>query len=141
MTPAGATNAVELYRAHRHDFRTLAPLRVARAYHSATLMANGDVLIAAGQRSGGALVAQTEIYDVRAGAARLTADGEGRVHQAAFLIDGGNVLMMGGSGSGCAFIYDVHKRSYRTAGTLLHVRGNALTFRLPDGSIVTHEVR
>lgn len=141
MTSAGATSDVELYRTNAREFQALGPLRVARAYHSATLLANGDVLIAAGQRTGGALVAQSEIYDVRAGAARLTAEGEGRIRQAAFRIENGNVLMMGGSGSGCAFIYDVRTHGYRTAGTLLHIRGNTLTFRLPNGSVVTHEVR
>jgi beta-lactamase regulating signal transducer with metallopeptidase domain len=140
-----ATDAVEVYRARTHRFETIGPLRVARAWHSATLLASGDVLLAGGQSSDGRLVAQTEIYHVRSGRSDFTAQGEGRVHQAALLIDDGDVLMMGGSDvsgpSTCAFIYDVQRRAYRIAGTLTHVGRDTLTFRLPDGKTITHVVR
>jgi hypothetical protein len=59
------------------------------------------------------------------------------------VIDKGDVLMFGGANSlnrNCVFIYDTRKAAYHDAGTLIASSPHTLTFKLPNGKIVTHSV-
>ncbi|HEV3154047.1 MAG TPA: M56 family metallopeptidase [Candidatus Baltobacteraceae bacterium] len=144
MTDHGATNQAELYDAKSRSFCVLPPLRSARAGHSATLLPNGRILVASGERVPGKYVATTEIYDPRTGRSTITADGAGRVFATALLIDNGSVLLFGGGMSRghmrCAIIYDPARRGYRDAGEFVSFHSNAVTFKLPNGAIVTHRI-
>lgn len=143
MTASGATAAAEVYDVQRHTFQQVGSMHAARSGHTATLLPNGTVLIAGGERAVGRYVATTEIYDPKTRQFTRTVDGEGRVGQTAMVIDDGDVLMFGGANSlnrNCVFIYDTKKASYHDAGTLVAASSHTLTFKLPNGKIVTHSV-
>lgn len=142
-TASGATAEAELYDMHRHVFERVGSMHAARTGHTATLLPDGDVLIAGGETARGRYVATTEIYDPKTRRFTRTVDGEGRVGQMALVIDDGNVLMFGGANAlnhNCVFIYDTKKAAYKSAGTLVSASAHTLTFRLPNGALVTHSV-
>lgn len=144
MTTNGTTADVELFHARSRVFESVGRLHVARVAHTATLLADGTVLIAAGERAPGKLESSTERYDPATRQFTLSADGYGRISQTAIRIDNGDVLMMGGDpGRGrknCAIIYSALRRTYRDAGTLVRADARQLTFRLPGGTLVTHTI-
>ena len=144
MTPDGTTADVELFNARTRTFELVNRLHVARVAHTATLLADGTVLVAAGERAPGKLESSTEIYDPLSRTFRLTADGYGRISQSAIRIDGSDVLMMGGDpGRGrknCAIIYSATRHIYHNAGTLVRATADHLTFLLPNGTYVTHTI-
>ncbi len=144
MTPAGTTADVELFRLRTRKFEHVGDLHVARVAHTATLLADGTVLVAAGERAPGKLESSTELYDPAHRRFRLTADGYGRISQTALRIDHGDVLMMGGDpGRGrknCSIIYSATRHTYHDAGTLVRATEDRLTFRLPNGVYVSHTI-
>ncbi len=144
MTPNGTTADVELYRWRSRTFESVGRLHIARVAHTATLLPDGSVLIAAGERAAGKLESSTEVYDPATRRFTLTADGYGRISQTAIRIDNGDVLMMGGDpGRGrkrCAIIYSVSRHTYHEAGDLVRATANRLTFELPGGVLVTHTI-
>ncbi len=144
MTPNGTTADVELYHWRSRWFEAVGRLHIARVAHTATLLPDGTVLIAAGERAPGKLESSTEVYDPATRRFSLTADGYGRISQTAIRVDRGDVLMMGGDpGPGrkrCAIIYSVSRHIYRQAGTLVRATATRLTFELPGGRLVTHTI-
>lgn len=144
MTPAGTTADVELFDTRARTFERVGNLHVARVAHTATLLADGTVLVAAGERAPGKLESSTEIYDPLRRTFTLTADGYGRISQTAIRIDRGDVLMMGGDPGGgrknCAIIYSAARHIYHNAGTLVRATADHLTFALPNGTYVTHTI-
>jgi hypothetical protein len=73
----------------------------ARSDQTATLLADGDVLVVGGRDSKGAL-SSCEVYDPATGRSRLLADGlkEARFDHAAVPLPNGDVLILGGRGNG-----------------------------------------
>ena len=74
-------------------------LRVTREYHTATLLPNGNVLVAAGYGRGGVLVplASAELYDSASGTWTTTNHlASRRYHHTATLLPNGKVLVAGG---------------------------------------------
>lgn len=144
MTPSGTTADVELFNARTRTFERVGRLHVARVAHTATLLADGTVLVAAGERAPAKLESSTEIYDPVTRTFRLTADGYGRISQTAIRIDHGDVLMIGGDPGGgrknCSIIYSVSRHTYHDAGTLVRVTADRLTFALPNGTYITHTI-
>src|SRR5207249_7546858 len=73
------------------------PLRTARSYHTATLLSNGEVLVAGGIDINGNATNTVELYDVSSGA--WTASGSLNVKRSdhtATLLPNGKVLVAGG---------------------------------------------
>src|SRR5688572_32328860 len=79
-----------------------ATLNVARRGHSATRLADGRVLIAGGENSGGSL-SDAEIFDPATGAFSVIGNmGGARADHAAVKLSDGRVLLMGGRNGGVA---------------------------------------
>ncbi|HZT12140.1 MAG TPA: kelch repeat-containing protein, partial [Candidatus Baltobacteraceae bacterium] len=145
MTAVGATRAAELYEPSTGAFRELAPMRFARAGHTATPLPDGRVLIAAGERAPGRYVSVTELYDPRTGRSMPTATGARRIFQTALLIDNGSVLMFGGRNNRrnvkCAIIFDPARNNYLDAGEPVSAGASTLVFKSPTGRLITHRIR
>ncbi|MDT9001360.1 kelch repeat-containing protein [Paucibacter sp. APW11] len=97
-----ALNSAELYDPKAKLFQALqAPLSIERAYHTATLLKNGKVLLAGGQGlRPGMITFSAELFDPASGKfepltpQRLLAP---RTYHAATLLDSGQVLIVGGT--------------------------------------------
>jgi N-acetylneuraminic acid mutarotase len=73
-------------------------LNTGRANHTATLLANGQVLVAGGEDSGGNVIASAELYNPATGTWTVTGSmAEAREDHTATLLPNGEVLVAGGS--------------------------------------------
>jgi len=110
--PTSALNTAELYDRTGHFLRTAGNMNYPHAYHTATLLDSGMVLIAAGLDSSGRTTANTELYDPITGTFTPTRDATGNLtllnqtrdqHTATVLHctcpDDGKVLIVGGYNS------------------------------------------
>jgi Galactose oxidase, central domain len=100
----GGTNLVplaELYDTVSGTFSLTASPNVPRAYHTATLLPNGMVLIAGGEIAGGQAASSAELYDPQAGsftpAGNMSAP---RYNHTATLLNDGRVLIAEGISGG-----------------------------------------
>jgi len=102
-TASGALNSAELFDPSANTFTTISQnMKAARFGATATLLANGKVLLAGGENSGGVLNS-AELYDPVADT--FTATGvlpAARTGAVATLLGSGEVLIAGGSSNGAA---------------------------------------
>ena len=115
-------------------------MAAARAWHTATLLANGNVLIAGGSNSVGDL-ATAELYDPTTGSFSATGSMVSkRAFQVATLLSSGNVLVTGGSaGSGLlssAEVYDAVAGSFRATGDMIAARDSHIAVLLANGTVL-----
>jgi beta-lactamase regulating signal transducer with metallopeptidase domain len=146
VTGHGIVADAEIYETAARRFRPIAPMSVPRAGHTATLLLDGRVLVASGERSAGAYVKSTEIYDPRLERFVGTADGDGRVNEDALLVDRGSVLIYGGLNARgtqghCTIIYDPALRAYRDGGRVVERTASAIVTQLDGGPVVRHPIR
>ncbi|HKQ72567.1 MAG TPA: kelch repeat-containing protein [Blastocatellia bacterium] len=118
-----------------------ADLNVARHGHTATLLANGKVLVAGGV-GGGQFLNSAEVYDPIAGGWTLTANSmpNAREDHTATLLPNGKVLLTGGRNSlgvirSCD-IYDPATNSWTGAMQLNQFRANHTATLLYDGRVL-----
>jgi hypothetical protein len=126
-------------------FIPIAPMSAARAQHTATLLSNGRVLMAGGERDGTTSLSSTELYDPSPGVERFLAASPMTVprqgHTATLLQDG-RVLMTGGyDGIGGQYvapaeIYDPASGRFSATGNLLTRRQAHTATRLADGRVL-----
>ena len=120
----------------------------ARSGHTATLLSNGQVLIAGGeqylqQQFGASVVlASVEIYDPGAGSFRAagTMMTARRMHTAT-LLPNDRVLIVGGYGEGGstladAELFDLATGTFSAAGSLITARGGHTAILLPSGAVL-----
>jgi hypothetical protein len=136
-----------------HSFLPAGDLQNAREFHTATLLANGKVLVAgSGNQDGYCLngVPSTELYDsVTNTFASTGAMTIGRYAQTATLLPNGKVLMTGGfsSESDCpgagitpalttAELYDPVNGSFTATGSMAEDRGGHTATLLPNGKVL-----
>jgi N-acetylneuraminic acid mutarotase len=144
-----STASAELFDPKRGVWTLTAHLSVARARHTATLLADGEVLVAGGATTfhgeTGSVTASAELYDPKAGTWRAAApmSKPRYVHGAALLPDG-RVLVAGGwyatSNSDpsheTAEIYDPAANRWTGTGSMKNARAEYGLVALPDGRIL-----
>jgi WD40 repeat protein len=130
------SGTAELYDPTSRSFSAVTSSETVRAGHTATLLPNGDVLLAGGQSS-----AEVDLWDRKDGQSVPTEPmSAAREHHAATLLRSGRVLITGGTNTdGPLFSgerYDWRqKRFERTADMLVARERHALTL-LPSGRVL-----
>lgn len=118
-----------------------APLRSARALHSATLLKDGRVLIAGGGTPETPL-RTAEVWDFAKGCSTLLYMNEARLGHTATLLADGRVLVLGGgfgsqsAAANSAEIFDPASGSFRRAGSPAVPRADHAAVRLGDGRVL-----
>ena len=135
----------EIYDPVLQQFLPAGSMITARANHTATLLADGTVLIAGGSTSDA--LSSAEIFDPVSQRFSATASmTTPRTLHTATLLDGGEVLITGGRGcaGGCddkaasltAEVYDPPRRQFFYAGKLIHPRIRHSATLLVDGRVL-----
>lgn len=123
--PVAVTNTAEIYDPATQTWTTAAPMAEARAYHTATVLADGRVLVVGGIDASGNALATVEIYDPTTDTwASGPAYQAAVAHHRATRLANGNVLVTGGvSGS-----------TYRTEAAVFDAVGNTWGANVPMGT-------
>jgi WD40 repeat protein len=120
--------------------RQVATLHAARAVHTATTLASGDILIVGGMTAGGGATSAAELFDPRDNSIRDVGSlATPRHGHTATLLPDGRVLIAGGfNGDYLASleIYDPSTNRLRSAGSLTEARSGHTATLLPDGRIL-----
>jgi hypothetical protein len=119
-------------------------MAAARGSHTATLLANGKVLIAGGSNFAGATLATTELYDpVKQSFTAANSMASPRIFHTATLLSNGNVLVTGGMAIAfngvslsSAEVYNVVAGSFSATGPMVTVRDSHFAVLLANGTVL-----
>jgi hypothetical protein len=129
----------ELYDPANETYVATGSLGTARIDHTATLLANGKVLVTGGRNSSGRLTS-AELYDPASGT--WTATGSlpvARDAPTATLLPDGKVLLVGGeinSNGASAELYDPASGTWTATGSLSTARTGSTATLLPNGKVL-----
>ena len=139
-------SAIAAVQVVEHGFSDTGHMIVARKYHTATRLQNGDVLIAGGLFSAcsscaGENLASAEVFDHTTGKFRqVSSMFTQRTNHTATLLLNGKVLIVGGgnfSGSlGSAELYDPVTETFSLTGEMTVARQRHASTLLPDGKVL-----
>ncbi|MBI2392889.1 MAG: hypothetical protein HYV09_25110 [Deltaproteobacteria bacterium] len=102
-----------------------------RSGHTATLMGNGEVLLAGGGS------ATAEVYEIASGRFRPVGPmSDGRPGHAAALLPNGKVMIVGGGSLSTTEIYDPQTRAFSAGPTMTTVSGRVVATRLAGGRVL-----
>jgi hypothetical protein len=140
--------SADLYNPTTNSFTATGPLNTARYAHTATVLANGKVLVTGGFggatstiQSGGSALASAEIYDPTAGTWTVTGSmNSPRTNHTATLLPSGKVLVAGGSNGtateASAEIYDPTSGTWTLAAPMTTPRQSQGSIALPNGTVL-----
>jgi N-acetylneuraminic acid mutarotase len=139
--------SVELYDPATNTWTAAASLITGRTLHTATLLANGKVLVAGGIDSNGVFVPTAEIYDPSANT--WSAAGSlitPRYQHTATLLNTGKVLLAGGNSNtissgtavplNAAELYDPSANTWASAANMAFGTASPMAILLNNGSVV-----
>ena len=141
----GVPESTELYDSASGTWTETGSLANGRAYHTATLLGNGKVLVAGGFGSVGSTnsdLASAELYDPASETWSPTGSlATARINHTATLLQSGKVLVAGGSGGGAfgsarAELYDPASGTWMTTGSLVSGRRDHTATLLSDGNVL-----
>jgi hypothetical protein len=144
-----STSTAELFDPTTGDWAPAMPMSVARSFHTATLLPDGDVLVTGGadtyHLAHGKVTAGAELYDPSSDTWRPAASmSKARYHHAATLLADGRVLVAGGwaftsntdKSLAGAEIYDPAKNAWSATGSMATGRASTSMAALPDGRVL-----
>jgi Kelch motif protein/galactose oxidase-like protein len=118
----------------------VSPMTVSRATHTATLLADGRVLIAGGFGASGAFLASAELYDPAGKRfAAIAPMGVARSGHSAVLLPGGKVLLAGGYNGSylrSAELYDPGTGTFQATGSMFTARSGHVAVLLANGKVL-----
>jgi WD40 repeat protein len=122
----------------RGQFSPTGSMSVSRHDQTATLLSDGQVLIAGGQGNDGSLLASAELYDPKSGTFSPTGSMiVSRYGQTATLLSDGRVLIAGGfGGHALAELYDPRSGKFSPTGPMTIGRQGHTATLLSDGRVL-----
>jgi WD40 repeat protein len=136
---SGPLISAELYDPASGTWTATGSLSAFRMAPTATLLPNGEVLLAGGLNGG--YLASAELYDPASGTWTATGSlSAGRVSHTATLLPNGKVLVVGGSGNSgflaSAELYDPASGTWSVSGSLVTTRQSHTATLLPNGRVL-----
>jgi hypothetical protein len=140
VTPVGIgwqpLRSAEVYDPASGTFLKVADMNVGRVFHTATLLADGQVLIVGGDSSDSSDTA--ELFDPVTGSFTLTGRmTAARLNHTATRLPNGKVLVAGGPGdTATAELYDPNTGLFTPTGNMATGRSQHTATLLPDGTVL-----
>lgn len=136
-----------LYTVNPRSLGATGSMTIPRAYHSATLLPNGKVLVTGGTDGSGVPTSSSEIYDPATGLFTVTGSmSTARTYHTAILLPNGKVLVTGGATWSIASpttiplsnaeIYDPSTGLFTSVGNILIARLVPTLTLLPNGQVL-----
>jgi hypothetical protein len=134
--PAGRLSTAELYNPASGTWSATGSMKQVRQYHTASVLLNGKVLVAAGGTTTSNFSSSAELYDTASGTWSTTGSLSSQHYlHAAAVLPGGAVLVAGG-GSSVAEIYNPALGTWSTTGPMNATRNSLAMALLASGKVL-----